>query len=443
MKIRLTGIILFTSCNLAPLYWYLNLLSQYDTLAILSQYLGSVALISMAFSQLLATRASGLETLFGGLDRIYVLHKWIGIIAISAILLHDTIDAEIDELGPENWLSDLAETLGEFSLYALLILLVISLVTVIPYPLWRFSHKFMGCLFALSSFHYIFMLKPFSMTEPLGAYILAFCIMGLICYAITLLPFKILAGRSSYRVTKIHQTGDSTAIELRPSGRGIKHLGGQFCFLSIQRPGLQEPHPFTISCAPNDQKTLQITIKALGDYTRKLATALQLGDSVQLSKAFGHFQPATNNKRQIWIASGIGITPFLAWLEQPPAAPITLYYSYRGESKAPHLQRLKQYCEPLENVTLCLIDTLQTSRLSTEQIVDHHPQSLPECEVYYCGPTAMRDSLRGGLNQQGLKHRYFHYEAFELRTGVNLSTIAKFLQKSFSICYKLIKKRPL
>jgi len=41
----------------------------------LSQYFGSAALIVMAISQLLATRFRVLEVIFGGLDRIYVLHK--------------------------------------------------------------------------------------------------------------------------------------------------------------------------------------------------------------------------------------------------------------------------------------------------------------------------------------------------------------------------------
>lgn len=441
MNIRMTGILLFVGCCLWPLYWYVPLLTEYDKLAIFSQYLGSLALICMAFSQLIATRISGLESIFGGLDRIYVFHKWIGIIAISAILLHDTIDAEIDNLGPEDWLVDVAETLGEFSLYAILILLVISLVTVIPYPMWRFSHKFMGSLFALSSFHYIFMLKPFSIGDPLGAYILAFCLLGLLCYVITLLPFKVFAGRASYKVTKLEANGGATAIDLAPLTRGIKHRAGQFSFISIQKPGLEEPHPFTISCAPKEDCSLQFTIKGLGDYTRKFSSELDIGDRVQISKAFGHFNRPTSNKEQIWIASGIGITPFIAWLDLPPlTTPVTLYYSYRGEALAPHLTQLKQRCEHLDNLSLVLIDTMQSDRLNAQQVAQHSPQ-LAACEVYYCGPSALRDTLQRDLNLLGLKHRHFHYEVFELRTGIDLSNFFAKAYKIIAPFYLLLKNK--
>ncbi|MCJ8301049.1 MAG: ferric reductase-like transmembrane domain-containing protein, partial [Pseudomonadales bacterium] len=104
MKIRFIGLLLLVSASLMPLYWYFPLVADYSSSAIFSQYIGSLALILMAFSQLFATRMPGLESIFGGLDRIYVIHKWIGIIAMAAILLHETVDAEIDELGPETWM---------------------------------------------------------------------------------------------------------------------------------------------------------------------------------------------------------------------------------------------------------------------------------------------------------------------------------------------------
>ena len=54
----------------------------------MSQYFGSTALIIMAISQLLATQFRFLEIIFGGLDRIYALHKWLGIGTLAFILMH-------------------------------------------------------------------------------------------------------------------------------------------------------------------------------------------------------------------------------------------------------------------------------------------------------------------------------------------------------------------
>ena len=89
----------------------------------------------MAISQLLATRLRVLEVIFGGLERIYVLHKWLGISALAFILLHGAIDAEMDGLGAEALLVEIAETFGKISLCEILALMVITIATFVPYYL--------------------------------------------------------------------------------------------------------------------------------------------------------------------------------------------------------------------------------------------------------------------------------------------------------------------
>ena len=148
------GLLIVVATTLFPARQLLSLPSISDQLALFSQYLGLAALILMAWGQILSTRLAGIETVFGGLDRVYVLHKWTGIIAMIALLLHDTIDADMRGLGPETALNDLGETLGELSLYGLLILVVISVATFIPYSLWKWTHKGMGALFAAGAVHF-------------------------------------------------------------------------------------------------------------------------------------------------------------------------------------------------------------------------------------------------------------------------------------------------
>ena len=141
------GVVVVLAISFLPLYWFIPLFSEHPGTAIFSLYLGSLSLILMGLAQFMATRFSWLELVFGGLDRIYVLHKWIGITALGALLLHDTIDADIDGIAPETFLTDVAETMGELSLYGILILLIITIATFIPYHLWRWTHKFMGAFF--------------------------------------------------------------------------------------------------------------------------------------------------------------------------------------------------------------------------------------------------------------------------------------------------------
>ncbi len=422
---RIVGILLVLIAVLLPLYGFLPLFGQHDAGALFSQYIGIAALVLMGLSQLLATRIGWLEWVFGGLDRIYVLHKWIGIAAMTAVLIHDTVDAEIDGLGQETWLVSLAETLGELSLYGLLILVVISIATFVPYHLWHKTHKFMGAMFACSAFHFVFMLKPFELQSPLGMYALGFCALGIMCYLYTLMPFTWMTGRYAYQVVSREVQGNAMALTLQPEGRAVRYKPGQFAFLSFADKQLDEPHPFTISQAPDQQGNLRFTVKALGDYTRQLKRQAAPGMRVYVSNAYGYFRRIPDVQAEVWIAAGIGITPFLAWAQAKQCStPVELFYCVRERHEAAHLDELQQIVDKHPELTLHLVETSVRGRLSADDICSSLQVDLGAIRVYYCGPEPMRESLLKQLGVRGLRNSRFHYEVFELRSGIGLRKLA-------------------
>src|SRR5690606_10088326 len=117
-------------------------------------------------------------------------------------------------------------------------------------------------------------------------------------------------------------------------------------------------HPYTIASAnPAGTHRLTFQIKALGDYTRELAQHLAVGQPVQVEGPYGRFDHRRGEARQAWVAGGIGITPFLAWLESlqshPDDAPhAQLHYCVRDEARDPFVGRLRTLCAPLPNITL-------------------------------------------------------------------------------------------
>ena len=105
---------------------------------------------------ILAVRPKMLETPLGGLDKMYRLHKWLGIIALSGSILHWTckqfpkwlielglIDGKRPPRPPmqeiltlKDWLATqrhFAEEVGEIAFYVALVLLVAALIKRIPY----------------------------------------------------------------------------------------------------------------------------------------------------------------------------------------------------------------------------------------------------------------------------------------------------------------------
>lgn len=422
------GLFLIIATTLFPAYQLFSLPDVADKIALFSQYLGLAALILMAWGQILSTRFAGSEAIFGGLDRIYVLHKWAGIVAMVAILLHDTIDADMRGLGRETALSELAETLGELSLYGLLILVVISVATFVPYHLWRWTHKAMGAFFAAATFHFIFIMKPFAMTDPAGLFTGLFCLAGLMAYAWTLLPDRIRPSRS-YTVAKLEKTGGALAITMTPNKRGLKATPGQFGVLRFKGQSSDEPHPFSFSKI-NDDGSLRVTVKALGDFTNRLETTVTPGQPVSVQGPFGRFRLSAKGP-EVWIAGGIGITPFLAWAHalDPNGAPVDLFFCVKSRSLAPHLTELEALEAAKQNLNLHLIDSSQGQRLSADRIAETVQADLSQSKVSFCGPASLRAALQNGLRRFGVTSRRFHFEEFEFRTGIGLKHLAAWIWK--------------
>ena len=123
---------------------------------LLLQLTGTISILAMSGCLILAVRPKILETPLGGLDKMYRLHKWFGIIALSGSILHWTskqfpkwlvklglFDGKKPPRPPmqeiltlKDWLATqrhFAEEVGEIAFYVALVLLVAALIKRIPY----------------------------------------------------------------------------------------------------------------------------------------------------------------------------------------------------------------------------------------------------------------------------------------------------------------------
>lgn len=413
------GILLVFMCVIAPLFSFFQLANTQPNVPLAAQYFGVAALILMAFGQFIATKFRVVELIFGPLDKAYILHKWLGIIAVVTMLLHDSIGAEIKNLGLKGAWSDFGEDLGELGFNGILILVGISLVLFIPYNWWRWTHKLMGAFFTLSALHFVMIDKPFATLDPLGLYVAAICAIGVASYAITLLPMRLRRGLK-YTVSDVQETGGASAITLTPVDRVMKFRAGQFAFFRFADSHMQEVHPFTISSAPSEDGALRITLKPLGNDTKRLVKKLLTGSEVTVQGPFGRFGASRGKTPQIWIAGGIGVTPFTALLSSwnESNAPVEFYYIFRGADNAAHLQELQNHAASLPNVALHIFDSTQGGRMTAEQIVEKTAFDLGRSKVLYCGPASLRNEMAKGLQKHGVAKRKFHFEEFEIRSDI-------------------------
>ena len=385
------GILLILAAVALPLFGYLPLMGQNNSAAILSQYFGSASLILMGITQLLATRIRGIEPLFGPMDKVYGLHKWLGIGALATAFLHSSIDAEINGVALVGRLADQAEGLGELSYNGLIVLTLASLVTIIPYNIWKWSHRFIGVFFTLAAAHYIFIEKPFSTFEPLGLYITFFCGIGVLSYLYLLIPRFLGHNNAKYEVTSVEQQRDVAIINMRPDGNGIKHKAGQFAFVNFDPLNLRETHPFTISSAPTGTGELSFRVKGLGRYTERMGKVLKPGMTARVSRPFGHFTLKPTKGAQVWVGGGIGITPFMAWAESLTPdwqTPTTLYYCVSTGADALNVETFERIAAEVPAFEFVLVESKEGKRLSADQIAAELPEDMDirEAHLYFCGP---------------------------------------------------------
>lgn len=389
----------------------------------------SVAMMSLAM--FLATRPVWLEAPLDGMDRIYRSHKWAGILAVSFAALHWLIEMSDDILkatigregrvpkeqfiGLLEVLRDLAKDMGEWALYAVLAMLVITLWKKFPYRTWRFMHQAMPVLYLMLAFHAVLLAPTDYWAQPVGA-LLAMLLAAGIYGAVSSLLGRIGKTREATgNIIAIEQPAqDVTTVRCRLDQAWRGHLPGQFAFVTFNDS--EGAHPFTIASSDRGDKTVSFQIKALGDYTRDLAGRLQPGQTMRVEGPYGRFDITRRNPRarQIWIAGGIGVTPFLAWLESmqtsPEQAPAAdLHYCTRDQTTDAFVPQLQSLCAALPGIRLHIHGARQGATLTAASLAISR-----KSEIWFCGPAGLADTLRKGLALPGWRPR-FHQEAFEMR----------------------------
>jgi predicted ferric reductase len=390
------------------------------TRQMLSEIFSSTGMILMALAMVLSLRLRILEPFFGGLDKMYQSHKTAALSGLVLLLAHFlTMPASAE--------ASFGRDLGKIALIGFLVLVALTLAPRIPivggslqlaYHHWRWTHKLVGVFFILGLLHTFQVKNVLQFAEIPGWYWKIMAYGGAVAYVYRIALAPLLAKRQSYTVDAARQLNPSTLeVTLRPEGARPGQRAGQFMFVRFpQDPILAEPHPFTISSAPHEPY-LRLSIKAAGDWTKHLYSHLQPGSKAQIDGCYGMFDYTNGKAQQLWIAGGIGITPFLSWirsLEHNPQQSITLFYTVRAEADALFWDEFVAASERFPNIRAILNVSSRDGSLTIERIAAQ-VSNLPAHDVYLCGPAAMTTALVGKLYAQGVPKAHIHYEEFSFR----------------------------
>ena len=191
---------------------------------------------------------------------------------------------------------------------------------------------------------------------------------------------------------------------------------GQFVFLALGGAGGWERHPFSVSSSPSDPQ-LELTIKASGDYTRELYEQLRTGVPAKLAGPFGGFDYRQGGRDQIWIAGGIGVTPFLSWIRSIDGEfdrRVDFYYSVAHAQDALYLDEIRAVTKQHPSLRLRLVCADTDGQLTPEEVVHSvSPEARPW--VFMCGPPPMMKAFSAGLRKLGIPSRRVRWEQFGVR----------------------------
>ena len=201
----------------------------------------------------------------------------------------------------------------------------------------------------------------------------------------------------------------------KPSG--FSHEAGQNALFSL--PSGTESRTFTIASAPHERELMIATRMRNSAFKRALG-AMPIGAKLRIDGPAGVMVLHEDETRPaVFLAGGIGITPFLAMARDAEARllrhRITLFYSNRRPQDAAFLDELKH----LQNRNFRLIATMTEApdwkgekRLISRELLAGHLPDLKAPVYYFAGPPGMTMAMQGMLTDIGVSENEMRSEEF-------------------------------
>lgn len=371
-----------------------------------------------------------------GLERMVVLHKWNGYLALSLLIAHGVFQTLGYQLGGgksvaaqlADFITSYEGMLAAIVALALFVAVVVLSVTLarrrLAYETWYFVHLYAYVAVVLAFSHQLATGVDFA-GNP--AFVWYWCALYVLVGA-ALVVYRLVAPLMSYtrhrfRVQSVEKEARGV-FSVYIAGRDLDRFeaeAGQFAiwrFLDGKR--WWQAHPFSISAVP-DGRRLRMTVKNIGDFTAAIHN-LKPGTPVLVEGPFGKFTERPANRKVLLIAGGIGITPIRPLAEEMAADGFDVRVIYRAHSQGDVV--FKKEMDALASEHAVRVDYLLTqaggrqmsregwfsARALTQLVPD-----IAERVVYVCGPAGMTATVVRSLEELGVARDHIRTEAFRLQ----------------------------
>jgi predicted ferric reductase len=402
------------------------------------QLLGAEAILLLSIGLVLISTLPWIEEWFDGIDRAAIWHRRVAITGLVLVLPHILLAAN-----PNG--TTLGGPLGIIGAVGMAALAAWAILprwrSVVPSPLrglvvaardaplvrevrglfggyerWRMLHRTTGLFVAAGFAHGVLDGTPFHDAPVLRWSYVAVGGVGLGFYVYRELLARFFVSLHDYEVDAVRSLGDGLVeVTLRPLGRAVEFVPGQFAMVYLEAKDGWHRHPFTITSAPHEG-VIRVTVKALGDYTSRLQELIEPGMPAVISGPHGRFSYSNGTDRQVWIAGGVGVAPFLSWLRALNGdLPHRVDFFYSGDGPAPFADEIRAIADRHDSLHAHLIDTAVEARLTPEQVLAVADGDRRGLSVFMCGPRGMLRSFQTELRVAGVPAKRIHREYFDWR----------------------------
>ncbi len=187
--------------------------------------------------------------------------------------------------------------------------------------------------------------------------------------------------------------------------------GGAHVVVAMRDGDILRRNPYSLMSSPHDQSAYEISVLRV-EHSRGgsafLHEKLKLGDVVTISQPINLFPYDVRGRKHIFLAGGIGITPFMAMMDQMSreGSNFELHFAVRDRKHGAYWQeltdrygahRVKIYVDA-EKLFIPVDALLANQPLGTH--------------LYVCGPSGMIDGVLGKATALGWPKQNLHSERF-------------------------------
>ena len=218
----------------------------------------------------------------------------------------------------------------------------------------------------------------------------------------------------------VPRTDDTLSFRF-PRPEGFEFKPGQYMMVTIKSSDKELVHPFSLSSSPTDHDFIEFTKKlTTSDYSTRLRV-MKAGDWTRIDGPYGKFTCECEYEKILFLAGGIGITPFLSIIKfctdnRLPTS-MVLFYGARNENEIAFKSELDKMQQ--ENGNFKTIYVLNEGSPTwkgkvgfvTADLIRQEVPDFKDRVFYACGPPVMVAAMQRVVAALGLPETQLKLES--------------------------------